>query len=363
MSTSFFRDLSTRTPTRVWINNPTFDEIGLALANGAVGCTTNPGYGGGLLRRAPEEIRPIIADCVRLTDDDAAAADLVQMRLVSRIVERFRPLYDDSAGQYGYVSIQGRPDADDDPTLIVAQARAGHAIGPNATPKLPATAAGLDALEVIVADGCPVIVTEVFSLAQLVEACERYVQTTIRTGVRPPFFISPITGIFGDHLKTVAKKHNLPVAREDMELVGLVLGRECQQLVEERSYPVRLLCGGARISLDLLGMVGAAVHVTVNWSTFAEVLADPKPFDTGYEKPIDPVVLDRLASAFPDVKKAFALRGLTVDEFESFGPVQHFRNNFLEGWTAVRGAIAETRAELALQGSRQSSKEGSRRAR
>ena len=36
------------TPTRVWVNNPTVEEIGLALAQGAVGSTTNPAYGGNL---------------------------------------------------------------------------------------------------------------------------------------------------------------------------------------------------------------------------------------------------------------------------------------------------------------------------
>ena len=69
--------------------------------------------------------------------------------------------------------------------------------------------------------------TEVFSLAQFVETSERYLRVTERTGVRPPFFMSPITGIFGDHLKAVAERDGLSVDAADMELAGVALSREC----------------------------------------------------------------------------------------------------------------------------------------
>jgi transaldolase len=347
VTNTYFTLLKVETPTRVWVNNPTIDEIGFALAQGAVGCTTNPAYGGGLLKRAPGEVRPFIAEAVRATRDDAAAADLVQQRLVARIAHRFRPLYDASEGRFGYVSIQGAPEADTDADDILAGARANHAIGPNVTPKIPATAPGLEAFDVLVAEGYPTIVTEVFSLAQLVETCERYLRVTARAGARPPFYLSPITGIFGDHLKAVAARSGVSAANTDMELIGVAFSRACYRLVRERSYPVTLLCGGARIGLDLTGLVGADLHCTINWSTFAEVLADPAPFAPALDDPVGGGVIERLQAIFPDVPQAFALDGLTVEEFEDFGPVQHFRNNFIAGWNTIRAAIAEERAELA----------------
>ena len=347
MTATYFQQLTAETPTRVWVNNPTADEIGLALAQGAVGSTTNPAYGGNLLKRAPEQILPVIAECVALSDDDAVVADLVQQRLVARIVERFRPLFDASGGTLGFVSIQGAPEADTDAGHIVEEAHAGHAIGPNAAPKLPATEPGLLAFEQLVAEGYPTIITEVFSLAQLVDASERYLRVTAATGKRPPFFMSPITGIFGDHLKAVAKRDGLAVATSDMELAGVALARECHRIVQEREYPVTLLCGGSRIAFDLTGLVGAPLHATINWSTFAEVLEGPEAFAPGIDVPIDPAVVGRLRAAFPDVERALRLDGLAVEEFEAFGPVQHFRNNFIAGWNSVLAAIAEARRQPA----------------
>jgi transaldolase len=342
----YFRQLKAETPTRVWVNNPTIDEIGLAIKQGAVGCTTNPAYGGNLLKRAPDQIRPIIAECARLSDDKAVIADLVQQRLVARIVERFLPMYEASGGREGFVSIQGAPETDTDAAHIVQEARTGHAIGPNATPKLPATGPGLEAFEILVADGYPTIVTEVFSLAQLVATSERYLRVTERTGSRPPFFMSPITGIFGDHLKAVAVRDGLAATDDDMELAGVALSRECYRIVQERGYPVTLLCGGARIPLDLTGLVGGSLHATINWSTFAEVMADPSPFAVGINEPLDEAALARLDGTFDDFHRAMRLGALTPDEFEAFGPVQHFRNNFIAGWTRVHEAIAAERAQL-----------------
>ena len=262
---------------------------------------------------------------------------------LGRCVERFRPLYEASSGRYGYVSIQGAPEADTDAASILDEAHEARSLGPNATPKIPATAAGLGAFEAVVEARYPVIVTEVFSLAQLVETCERYLLVTARTGVRTPFFLSPITGIFGDHLKKVAAREGIDAQDEELELVGVALSRACYELVVQRQYPVVLLCGGARTPFDLTGLVGAAVHCTINWSTFAQVLDDPAPFAEGYETPIDAAVIERLRKRFPDVDRALRLDGLGLDEFAEFGPVEHFRDNFIAGWTAVQAAISAER--------------------
>jgi transaldolase len=342
----FFARLAAETPTRIWVNNPTPEEIGLALAQGAVGSTTNPAYGGGLLKRAPELVRDVIAEVVREEPDDRRAAALVQRRLVARIAQRFREVHEASGRRHGFVSIQSDPEADHEAASILADGRAGREIGPNATPKIPATVAGLEAFEALVAEGSPTIITEVFSIAQFVAACERYVAITDRTNVRPPFFLSPITGIFGDHLKRVAARDGSDASASELELVGVAVARACLALGKARNYPVTLLCGGSRVPFDLVGLVGADVHVTINWSTFAEVLNDDVPFEVGFDRPIPDAVIERLGRSFPDVRRALDPAGLVPEEFEDFGPVRHFHDAFVAGWQAVATGIRDARREL-----------------
>ena len=241
------------------------------------------------------------------------------------------------------MSIQGSPDQDGDADTILEEAHAGHSLGPNAAPKIPATEAGLRAFQEVVAADYPVIVTEVFSVAQLIETCERYRAVASGVARSAPFILSPITGILGDYLKVIAARDALAVRKEEMEVAGVALARECYRVVRERGYPVTLLCGGARTPFDLTGFVGADVQCTINWSTFADVIADPAPMTRRYDEPIDAAVLERLTAVFPDVARALAPDGLAVDEFEAFGPVQHFRDSFLSGWHAVRDAFVALR--------------------
>ena len=93
MTEHYFDRVRAETGGRFWVNNPTLAEMDLALEHGAMGCTTNPGYGGNLVKRAPEEVLPIVRDCLADADDDDVVAELVQMRLVGRICERFSRLY------------------------------------------------------------------------------------------------------------------------------------------------------------------------------------------------------------------------------------------------------------------------------
>jgi transaldolase len=341
---SYFLALKAATPSRLWVNNPTVAEIGRALEQGAVGCTTNPSYGGNLLKRAPDEVLTVVADASAEAADDRHAADLVQLRLVARIAEGFRPLYDSTDGQEGFVSIQGAPDADHDADLILAEGHAGRAIGPNIAVKIPATLPGLKAFEALVAEGSPTIATEVFSLAQLVAACEIYIRTTAKTGVRPPFFISPITGIFCDRLKAVAERDGIICSPSVVDQAGVAFARACYALVEQRGYPVTLLYGGARLPIDFTGLAGGRTAATINYSTVEQILALAPAVEDTIHQPLNVGVMSELRAKFSDFDHALAVDGLAPAEFESFGPVLHFRGTFQAGWNAVLGAVAAARA-------------------
>ena len=78
-----------------------------------------------------------------------------------------RPVYDEADGADGFVSIEVEPDlADDaDGTLASARGTCGARLArPNVFVKIPATAAGLPAIEHAIADGINVNITLMFSV-------------------------------------------------------------------------------------------------------------------------------------------------------------------------------------------------------
>jgi transaldolase len=344
MSETYFDWLRRETRSRAWINNPTSQEVARSMERGAVACTTNPAYGGNLLKRAPDEIQPDIRAVVAegFEGDDAVAR--VQARLVGRILPLFLPVHEASGGREGWVSCQGAPELDTDAGHILEAAHAALRLGANCIPKIPATAPGLEAMEDLVRDGRPVLMTEVFSLAQVRETCERWLRASEGCAERPAFIMAPITGIFGDHLRTLATRDGIAVAADAVTWAGVIWARAAKRLVDEQDYPVQLLYGGARTIADLTQLVGGQHASTINWSTFEEVLAADPPRRETVDEPSPADITETLAATFDDFRRALDVDALELEEFEGFGPVQHFRDAFIAGWTAVRDEVEAARS-------------------
>ena len=149
----YFYRLHELTPTRLWINNPTAAECELSIAAGAISCTTNPSYVSKQLQRedrdsALEAIRHAVSTASSLDE----ASDLVQREVIKPVVKRFRKLWDKSPGEQGFVSIQGNPGHDEDPTYMAQECLRARELGPNVIAKVPVTRAGLVAIETLVAE-------------------------------------------------------------------------------------------------------------------------------------------------------------------------------------------------------------------
>ena len=97
---------------------------------------------------------------------------------VQKAADVFRPLYDKTAGDDGYVSLEVNPHlAHDTEGTIVEGRRLRTAINrPNVLIKVPSTAEGLPAIKQLISEGINVNVTLIFGLSRYREVIEAYVQ-------------------------------------------------------------------------------------------------------------------------------------------------------------------------------------------
>lgn len=123
-------------------------------------------------------------------DDIQAAADLL------------RPLYNESAGVDGYVSVEIDPRLADetDASIDAGKALFTRANRPNVMIKVPATAAGIPVIEELLAHGINVNVTLIFSLDrydEVLDAWRRGLERALAAGLQAPhsvgsFFVSRV---------------------------------------------------------------------------------------------------------------------------------------------------------------------------
>jgi len=124
----------------------------------------------------------------------------VALEDVRRAADLLRPAYDDSNGRDGFVSFECTPDLADDTRATIEQALElwGCLDRPNVMIKVPATGAGIPAIEELTARGVNVNITLLFSLERYEQVIDAYVsglEQRAATG-RPVDTISSVASFF-----------------------------------------------------------------------------------------------------------------------------------------------------------------------
>jgi len=312
----------------------------LAIAAGAISCTTNPTYGAKLLQSEPEFVRGIIERVVKTESSDDDASDVIVQHSTERLIRRFLPLYEKSGATEGFVTIQSDPRRDEDAGAMVDAALRYRRIGPNFMAKIPVTAAGLDAIAALIPENIPICATEVFALDQAIAVCKLYKSISDRSGRNPPMFVTHITGIFDEYLSKLVEHQGFSISMTSLPWAGSTVARAEYRLIKERGYPVTLLGGGARSTRHFTDFIGGEFHITINWSTAKELIDWDPPVVSRIDVPTPPEILAELTDMLPDFRRALEVGSLRVEEFAEFGPVQLFRNNFIAGYERLLSEIS-----------------------
>jgi transaldolase len=188
---------------RVWLDNLSrtlLREGGLRRLideDGLAGVTSNPT----IFFKAISESPYYRDDLARLKDDAALTAEQRYESLaiadIQAACDLLRPQFSASGGEDGYVSLEVSPALAHDAQGTVAAARRLRAAvkRDNLLIKVPATPGGLTAIAELIAEGCSVNVTLMFSLDHVAGVADAYIQGLTRLAA---------TGGDVRHVKSVA---------------------------------------------------------------------------------------------------------------------------------------------------------------
>ena len=132
-----------------WTDTAEIDTMDEAIENGATGVTTNPILVKKSLYAFPDFWRPYLKSAEGLKGD-AKAEEIIRCITVE-IAKKFQPIYEATEGVQGYVCAQVNPKKQGDTAAMVEMGRRLAAWAPNIAVKVPATAAGLRAIEELAA--------------------------------------------------------------------------------------------------------------------------------------------------------------------------------------------------------------------
>jgi transaldolase len=153
-----------------------------------------------------EQLREVLAE----EDDPKEVFLKLAIRDVQDACDLLRPVWDEGAGQDGYVSIEVDPNLAYDTEGTIAEAQRLHELvdRPNCFVKIPATEPGLPAIEEMIARGRSINVTLIFSLqryAEVVEAFQRGLERLVASG-GDPGPVASVASFFVSRVDTEADK-------------------------------------------------------------------------------------------------------------------------------------------------------------
>jgi transaldolase/glucose-6-phosphate isomerase len=183
---------------------------------------------------------------VRAGKSPAAIADTLVIEDIRAAAKIFAPVYRRTAGVDGYVSVEVSPALAHDTGATVREAhRLWEAVGrPNVMVKIPATEAGLPAIEQCLADGLNINVTLIFALArydQVMEAYLRGLERRLAAG-KPLARVASVASFFVSRIDTVVDR-----------------------LLEDR---IRVATGDARRALERLRGRAAIANAKLAYAAF-----------------------------------------------------------------------------------------------
>jgi transaldolase len=165
------------TGTKAWLDSVDPDLVRTALAAGATGATSNPVIISALIKTGRFD-RPL-QSLIAAGQDDATIAWTLTDQLVTEAQAAFLDIWNKTGGDDGWVSFELDPlledpdnglSEDDRVERYVALGRKWSAGQCNRMIKVPATPAGIRALEPLAAAGVPLNVTLIFTKSQYVRA-------------------------------------------------------------------------------------------------------------------------------------------------------------------------------------------------
>src|SRR6266446_5100071 len=325
------------TPTCLWNDSASVQELTYSMEHGGVGATCNPVIVLGVLKSELAIWKSRIEALLKefpTTDEDEIAWKVVR-EISVRAAALLKPVFDAQGGKNGRLSIQTDPRLYRDTKRIVEQAEEFSRLAPNMIVKIPVTSAGIPAIEEATYRGISINATVSFTLPQCIavaEAVERGLQRRERekkeiASMGPVCTI--MVGRLDDWLKAVAEKENITIDPGFLEWAGVAVFKKTYGIFRQRGYRIRLLSAAFRNHMHWSEFIGGDVVISPPYAWQVRFNASDVQVRPRIDAPVESRIVEELSRKFLDFRRAYAEDGLRVEEFDSFAPTRRTLRQFI----------------------------------
>jgi transaldolase len=354
MSTTFrspLHEMVSTTPTDFWNDSCGVADLRYALEHGAVGATSNPTIVANVLKSELGDWQGRIEELFqsRPTWTEAQIAWQLIEEMAVKAAQLLRPIHDESGGKKGWLSIQTNAEFHRSPDQLVSQALHFATLAPNLMVKIPATAAGITAIEEVTAQGVTVNATVSFTAPQaaaVAEAVERGLKRREAAGHSTANMVPVCTIMVGrldDWLKVVCEKQGKVPTPGTLDWAGIAVFKNAIKHFKQSGYRTRLLAAAYRNHLHWSELIGGDVVLTIPPEWQRKFNASTVSVTPRIDAPVPAQAMTELSEQFEDFRRAFDPKGMKVSEFDGFGATRRTLRAFLDSYYGLLGMLRDLR--------------------
>lgn len=346
---SLLEEMAKTTDTDYWNDSCAVSELKYAIPNGAVGATTNPVIVLNVLKKEYDlwenRILEIIKDNPTFDEDEVSWQLIEEMAVKGS--ELLMPVFKRENGMKGRISIQTNAKFYRDAKRMLNQAVKFDKLALNMQVKMPATAAGINAMEEATYQGVNINATVCFTVPQAVavgEAVDRGLKRREGEG-KDTSKMSPVctimVGRLDDWLKIVADKENISIDPSYLEMAGVAAMKNAVQIFKERGYKTRMLTAAYRNQLHWSELIGGNIIHTIPYKWQKRYNNSTVEIKNTTDLPMDPHILKELMDKFVDFKRAYEPDGMSPEEFVDYGATKRTLKGFIMGYQQLVDIIRD----------------------
>jgi transaldolase len=334
---SRLHEMTRSTSTTLWNDSCSIQELSSSIeTNGAVGATCNPVIVLSVLKKEWNLWKDRIPEII---DEMPAASDEeVTWRLVEEMSQKAAglliPIFESEKGRNGRLSIQTNPKFYRNAKAILEQAEHFAGLAPNMIVKIPATAAGIEAIEEATYRGVSINATVSFTLPQalaVAEAVERGLSRREKENkdiTRMGPVCTLMVGRLDDWLRVVAEKQGIITDPWVFDWAGVAVMKKAYQIYRARGYRLRLLSAAFRNHLHWSEFIGGDVVISPPFEWQKKYNASDITVENRMDRLVDVEIVKELEKKFADFRRAYAEDGMDVAEFDAFGATRRTLRQF-----------------------------------
>lgn len=340
-------EVSQTMQTALWNDSCSVSELSSSIADGAVGATCNPVIVLGVLNEEmdtwEDSIDKLIVENPTATEDELAWLLIEEMSIKAAAL--LMPIFEKENGKNGRLSMQTDPRFYRNAEKMVEQAVRFSKLAPNIIVKIPATKAGIVAMEEATYQGVNINATVSFTLPQAIavaEAIERGLTRREKEGKdisTMGHVCTLMVGRLDDTLKKAADTENIITNPGTLEWGGVATMKKAYKIYQERGYRLRLLSAAFRNHLHWSQFLGGDVVISPPYKWQQRYNDSDVPIKNYMDIAVAPEIIAELETKFEDFRNAYNEDGLTNEEFDTYPATIATLNQFCQATTDLISII------------------------